>query len=115
MIQYVPPTKRRRWPGVLLLAVVLVVFLLLISACGSDHDPAPKPAPVTTTTQPTTNPIQPGVYESHTGGSNWPEVRSYCDPNTTGIRIYVTEDGSYSSEAGGGGVSVIIDPNCNGR
>ena len=72
-----------------------------LSACASDEDPT-GPAPVPIVATPQTN-----------IGENWPNVKSYCDPEVPGVRIYVSEiqslDPNNYQAAAGGGVSVIQD------
>lgn len=114
MIQYVPPTKRRRWPGVLLLAVVLVVFLLLISACGNPNstDGMVKP------TLPTTPSVQ--IDDDH--DSNGIKIRlpePYPDFFITCAKgrlfaITAVENSQARQDAAGGGAITYIGPCSNG-
>lgn len=87
MISYTPQTPRRRWPGVLLLVVILVVFLFLISACG---DPNSTHATTTPKVAVPTDLHEPPNITRIDMGQDTGDVKVAC---WNGFRVFVTASG----------------------
>ena len=78
----------------------VVSFGFIGVACGDDPG-VDKPA----------GPPPPGASpESGLNNVYYPQIRSYCDPDRPGVRIYVSavlDHPDFNQGAGGGGVAVI--------
>lgn len=91
----------------LLAPLILLTFAAVFTACSDDDDPEPEQV------EDAREAFRVDADHLTDGGGPLPEVYAFCDPATSGFRVYViAADGSGGGRARA--VSVVADPNCGG-